>query len=150
MSNRQKMKLEDLQPKPVDHVNWNILDAFFYVDAPAALNKALMLTKMIKDLRITEMPEVDSNIVLSYLSKMSKDATEMSNSLVALRDAYAIKKQVYQGNYNEDSHMYSLSISHDMQEWLEQYESTIAQSINDVVDYINNTIPSDRNVQLTK
>lgn len=150
MSSHQKMKLDELQPKAVDVIDWNILDSFFYQDAPNALNKSLLLTNIIKQLDVLNIPEVDGKIVISYLSKMSKDTAEMSTLLASIRSDYDIKKQRYQGNYNENAHMYSLTVAHDMQDWLEQYENTIAQSIEDVVNYINSVVPADKTIQITQ
>lgn len=142
MSDHKKMNLSDLQPKPVDSVDWVTLDTFFNVDAPNALGSSLVLTRVITDLRVTELPEVDSGIVMSYLSKMAKDTEQMSNSLAQMRAEYEINKKRYQNKYDENSHMFSLALSHQMHEWLEQYESTIGQSIQDVTDYINSVSPT--------
>lgn len=142
MSNREKMSLDYLQPQQSDPINWAILDNFFNVDAPQALGSSLVLTKTIKELNVLEMANVDRTIVMSYLSNMAKDTKQMSDSLALMKQAYQVNKSKYQGKYDENAHMYSLSISHEMQEWLEQYENTIGQSIEDITNYINSVEPN--------
>ena len=72
----------------------------------------------------------------------------MSVLLSNLVVQYNINKQLYQNKYDENAHMFSLSISFSMQEWLEQYESTIAQSIEDVVNYINSVVPQEQSINI--
>ena len=148
MNKGNKMRLEDLQPRIEDPINWNLLDQFFNLDAPQALSKTLLLTNVINKLNVLSVPEVDSTIVLSYLSKMATDTQQMSALLNTLRTKYDHNKKIYQGHYDENAHMFSLSISYDMQEWLEQYENTIAQSIDDVVTYINGVAPQENSINI--
>lgn len=137
MSNHRKMKLEDLKMKEPDPIDWANTDNFFTNDAPCALAKSLELTCVVQNTGILSKVEVDSKVVLSYLTKMKNDTAHMSQSLQNMYEDYKVKKAMYQGNYNEDSHMYSLALSFEIVDWLEQYENTIGQSINDVSEYID-------------
>ena len=148
MTDRNKMRLEDLQPQAQDPIDWNSLDQFFNVDAPQALGKTLLLTRLIEQLGVLNIEQVNNQTVISYLSKMATDTQQMSASLSNLVAQYNTNKQLYQGKYDENAHMFSLSISFSMQEWLEQYESTIAQSIEDVVNYINSVVPQEQSINI--
>ena len=141
MSNHKKMNIADLQPAVQDIIDWNTLDTFFNVDAPRALGSSLVLVNAVNALNVLELPSVDRNIVMSYLQKMTKDTQQMSNALANLRATYEMNKSRFKGKYDENAHMYSITVAFEMQEWLEQYESTIAQSITDVSDYIHSVSP---------
>lgn len=142
MSNPRKMKLEDLKMKEPDPIDWANSDEFFNINAPTALAKSLELTRVVQRTGILANPAVDSTLILSYLTKMKNDTTHMSQSLQNMHKDYQAKKVIYQGNYDENSHMYSLSLSFEIHDWLEQYENTIGQTINDVADYINSVQPT--------
>lgn len=137
MSHPPKMKLDDLKMKQADPIDWANSDEFFTVNAPAALSKALELTSVIQATGVLNDTTVDSKLILSYLTKMKNDTILMSQSLQKMFEEYKIKKAMYQGNYNENAHMYSLSLSFEIHDWLEQYENTIEKSIADISDYVN-------------
>lgn len=143
MNPNKKMKLSDLQPGIKDGVNWDLLDNFFQVDGPATLAQALVLTNIIKESNILSRPEVDSSVVLGYLTGIANDTKQLSDLLAAMTAEYEISKKNYKGNYNENAHMFSITISYSMTEWASQYEETVAQNITDVVDYINSIVPSE-------
>ena len=147
MDGSKKMNISDLQMKPQDDINWEILDTFFNVDAPTALGAPLILTQLIRDGNLLAYPGMDSAIVTTYLSGMASDTTILSTELRALREEYYINKKKYQGNYNEDSHMYSLTTAFAMQEWLTTYEDTLGKSFNDLIDYINGVVPTANQIQ---
>ena len=142
------MSLQDLQPQMQDPIDWNSLDQFFNVDAPQALGKTLELTQVIKQLDVLNIEQVDNQTVMTYLTKMAKDTQQMSAGLSNMVATYNANKKMYQGKYDENAHMFSLSISFEMQEWLEQYESTIGQSIEDVVNYINSVVPQEKSINI--
>lgn len=153
MNAPKKMKLEDLKPQPVDlfdcfdtetedAIDWDALDVFFNVDAPNALSKAITLTRIVAEYKILEIETIDNNIILSYLNKMADDTNIVSASLRVMHDDYLKSKQKYKGHYDENAHMFALNIAHNMHEWLEHYENTIGQTIEDVVNYINGLTPT--------
>lgn len=150
MSNHQKMQLGDLNPQTQDQVDWVTLDSFFNVDAPQALAQTLLLTQTIEQLKVMELPEINSTTLINYLSKMARDTEVMAHLLNAMRATYDANKTRYQGRYDENAHMFSISIAYEMQEWLEQYENTVGKSLVDVVEYINKVAPPNQTIVLNK
>ena len=142
------MKLSDLQPQAQTGIDWNGLDSFFNVDAPNTLAHPLALTSIIKDTGILSAPGIDSSIVTNYLKGMAADVRELSLSFAEMKEKYNTGKLRYQNNYNEDAHMFVLTTSFDMTNWLEQYEDTVGKNFNDVIDYINSVVPDD--IQITQ
>jgi hypothetical protein len=149
MDNRKKTNLSELNQTETDPIDWSILDCFFDVDAPSILAQPLILTNVIKQNNILQVPEVDVNIVTNYLSGIVKDTQTLSARYHVMKAKYDHGKAQYVNNYNEDAHMFSLSISHDMADWLEQYEETVGQNFNNVIDYINSVAPGDNKINLT-
>lgn len=150
MSNHQKMQLADLNPRPQDQVDWVTLDTFFNVDAPQALSQTLILTQTIERLKVMEMPGINSTTLINYLSKMARDTEVLANALAGMRTTYDLNKVRYQGRYDENAHMFSISIAYEMQEWLEQYENTLGKALMDVVEYINKEVPPHQTIALNK
>lgn len=105
------MKLSDLKPSAPDGVDWNALDNFFLKDGPETLAQALVLTNIIKQTKILERPEVDSSVVIGYLSGIARDTETLSALLTAMTTEYEISKTKYKGNYTEDAHMFSITVS---------------------------------------
>lgn len=143
MNDNRKMQLSDLRMQTPDGVDWKTLDGFFNTDAPNTLAQSLLLTNVIKTTRIMEYPQVDSSLILKYLTGMADDTITLNNELSIMREDYNRNKQIHQGNYNEDAHMYSLTVGYAMSEWVSKYEETVAQNLNDVVDYINSIVPQE-------
>lgn len=146
MNSNKKMKLSDLQFRQEDLVDWVTLDSFFYQDAPQTLSQALVLTNVIKETNVLAAPGIDSSVVTNYLSGMAADTRTLSQEFVTMKNDYEVNKTRYQGNYNEDSHMFSLSISFAMQNWLEHYEDTVGKSFHDLIDYINSIVPNENQI----
>lgn len=143
MNPNKKMKLSDLKPSAPDGVDWNTLDQFFLKDGPETLAQALVLTNIIQQSRILERPEIDSSVVIGYLTGMTNDTKTLSDLFAAMVAEYDISKSKYKGNYNEDAHMFSITVSYAMAEWVGQYEETVGQCIIDVIDYINSIVPNE-------
>lgn len=140
------MKLSDLKPSAPDGVDWNTLDNFFLKDGPETLAQALVLTNIIKQTKILERPEVDSSVVIGYLSGIARDTETLSTLLTAMTTEYEISKTKYKGNYTEDAHMFSITVSYSMAEWVGQYEDTVGTCIIDVIDYINSIVPNELSI----
>lgn len=150
MNGMKKMKLSDLQHRPDDLVDWKTLDDFFNNDGPQTLSQALVLTNVIKETKLLDNPEVDNNVVTNYLSGMATDTRTLSNEFAVMKREYNENKKKYEGNYNENSHMFSLTIAFEMQSWLEHYETTVGQSFHDLVDYINSIVPDENKITVNK
>lgn len=148
MENSKKMQLSDLQQRQVDRINWDSLDSFFNVDASRLMVQPLILSKIIEQNQILQVQEINSGTVLNYLSGMAADVQKLNNVFSELKAKYVAGKATYVNNYNEDAHMFSLSISHGMVEWLEQYEDTVGKNLNDVIDYMNSVLPSNDKINL--
>lgn len=148
MDNSKKMKLSDLQQHEPDPINWNELDSFYLKDAPCILAQPLILTNIIKQNNLLELPEIDSRTVTNYLSGIVRDNESLTSRYFMMKQKYDQGRAMYFGNYNEDSHMFSLSASHDMADWLEQYEETVGQNFNAVIDYINSAVPSENKITI--
>lgn len=146
MNVNKKMKLSDLQVKPTDMINWATLEEFFYTDAPQTLTQALVLTNVIKDGDVLGCEQIDSSVVIGYLTGMAADTRALSEKFSQMKGKFEHNRNLYKGNYNEDAHMFSLTISFEITEWLEQYEDTVGRNFNDVVDYINRAVPSENKI----
>ena len=142
MNNNRKMKISDLRPSAPDGVDWLALDQFFYNDSKTILAQALILTNIIKTTNLMSRPEIDTSIVMGYLTGMANDTTTLSNELALITAEYEKNKKQYQGNYNEDAHMFSLTMGYAMSDWIGRYDETVAQNINELVDYINSLVPA--------
>lgn len=148
MDNRKKMNIADLQQRAPDPINWNTLNMFFNSDAPTILAQPLILTNIIKQNNILAIPEVNAQTVTNYLSGIVRDTESLAGRYHAMKQKYDTGYAEYFGNYNENAHMFSLSISHDMADWLEQYEDTVGQNFNAVIDYINSVVPVNNKITL--
>lgn len=148
MENSKKMNLSDLKSQVTDPIDWNTLNAFFNVDAPTILAQPLILTNIIQQNNILAIPEVNTQTITNYLSGIVRDTESLSGSYHVMKQKYDAGYAEYFGNYNENAHMFSLSISHDMADWLEQYEDTVGQNFNAVIDYINSAVPVTNKITL--
>lgn len=147
MSIQPKMRLSDLQMPPADPIDWAKLDSFFYQDAKTQLAHSLYLINIIKENNLIQ--HVNTNVVMSYVAKLSSDTTMMSNELNQMTQSYEANKARYKNNYDENAHMYSLQVSFLMIEWLEKFENAVGVCFNDLIDYIVNNLPSDSELSLT-
>lgn len=150
MNNCKKMNISELKPRQPDPIDWLVLDEFFNKDAPTLLAQPLILSNIIRDNNILEIPEINSNTITGYLNGIVRDTQTLSANFTKMKQEYDNGRRIYFNNYDENAHMFSLSVTHDMVSWLEQYDDTVGLNFNEVIDYINSFMPNESKVTINK
>lgn len=154
-----KMSLNDLKPKCVslnetinsmnqkDDVSWNDIKNIVFVEYPTALQLPRILIKMLIDLKIDSRPEINNAQLTKMCQNLSVDAGQLNQRLVSLQDKLN-KAIANHPKLDENSHMVLLSIQEDVFTWLENYDDTIAKTIDDIVNYVNSVLPDTDKINL--